>query len=317
MRCTSALLALVVLSLLPIRQAPAAPGPTRKARRSKPTWSKSSRAWQFSNSTTARPSKRPSLRSARKTRTSSRKQPEPTSRRRCPRSPQPRNPRPKNRRITEPESKPPTEPAKSSKTSKSTTASGGVTVEVVGISIGKTLPRDPAAEQSAFMPMIGSGQPGTRFQLSVVDPDRQIVSLDHEKSKITACTDDAGGNLIKEALGRQSGFSPFPLQVRPDRHFGLLEVSQPLTPTAGATRIHLQGEVVVECGSGEKTADQADVPLKSAGQITAGPVPFKIGPADKQAGFEFALPFKIEGGARRKPANPRRSSSLRQTSRST
>ena len=233
-----------------------------------------------------------------------------------PKKPPTKKPASKKPALTESEPKPPTEPAKSSKAGKSTTTSGGVTVEVVGISIGKTLPRDPAAEQSAFMPMIGSGQPGTRFHLSVVDPERQIVSLDHEKSKITACTDDAGGNLIKEALGRQSGFSPFPLQVRPDRHFGLLEVSQPLTPTAGATRIHLQGEVVVECGSGEKTADQADVPLKSAGQITAGPVPFKIGPTNKPASNSRCR-SRSKAARHRKPANPRRSSNSRRTNRST
>ncbi len=155
------------------------------------------------------------------------------------------------------------------------------------------------------MPMVGNGQSGTRFTLSLTDPERQIVSLDNDKSKITACTDDSGGDLNKGAGGLGSGFSPLPLQLRPGRHFGVVEIGLPLTPAGGATKIHLQGEVVLQCGQGEKTAEQADVSLKSPGKITAGPVPFEIAPGDKQSGFQLALPFKIEATAGQEESEPK------------
>jgi hypothetical protein len=203
---------------------------------------------------------------------------------------------PDTQKPIESDSNKPTEPAKAAKAS---TTSNGVTVELVGISINKTLPAesaaDPPAEQGMFMAMVGHGQSGTRFVLSLADPERQIVSLDHDKSKITACTDDAGGDLNKDVGGRQSGFSPFPLELRPGRHFGVVEISQGLTPSPGAKKIRLQGEIALQCGTGEKTIEQADVPLKAAGEITAGPVPFKIAPAKKDAGFGFLMPLKLEG----------------------
>ncbi|HEY1786394.1 MAG TPA: SHD1 domain-containing protein, partial [Pirellulales bacterium] len=146
----------------------------------------------------------------------------------------------------EPDAKKPTVPAKAAK---ATSTSNGVTVEVVGLSINKTLPADaaadPAADPGMFMPMAGQGQSGTKFVLSLADPERQIVSLDLEKSKITACTDDAGGKLNKENGNRPAAFSPFPLQLRSGRHFGVVEVNQPLAPSPGATKIRLQGEVVL------------------------------------------------------------------------
>ena len=51
----------------------------------------------------------------------------------------------------------------------------------------------------------------------------------------------------------------------------------------------------MRCGSGETTAEQPDVPLKSAGTITAGPVPLEIGPAKKDEGLQIDF-FGIQLG---------------------
>jgi hypothetical protein len=236
--------------------------------------------------------------------------PTPAPKKPATKKPTSKKPAPVEPETMEPDTAGPTEPPKTgplkttaSKGAKAT--SGGVTVEVVGVSINKPLPADPAAEPGAFMLMAGLGQSGTKIVLSLADPQREIVTLDHEKSKITACTDSSGGNLNKDDGSRSSGFSPFPLQLQPGRHFGVVEVSQSLTPAPGATKIRLQGEVVLQCGVGEKTAEQADVPLKAAGQISAGPVPFKTAPGDKQAGFSFASPFKLEGAGAQQAAEPK------------
>ncbi len=181
-------------------------------------------------------------------------------------------------------------PARSGESGKAArTTAEGVTVEILGISLAKPLPtREEDDEQaSPFMMSVGQGRPGTLLAVMLSDPEREIITLDDERAKVTACTDDLGNDLTEGSFGGRVSFSRMPLMVRKGRHLALTEIDLPLLPAAGAAKIRLRGELAIRCGTGEAASEQADVPLKSAGKITAGPVPLEIGPAKKDEGLQI------------------------------
>jgi hypothetical protein len=156
----------------------------------------------------------------------------------------------------------------------------GFKVETMSLSIAKELPKDPAAKQNE--PQMTMSMPiasGTRFGLLISHPSQQLVDLDSSKTKIAECKDDAGGNLSKQEK-KQSSFlmmsQPFQFNLRPDGHSALIELALPNVPKAGANKIHLRANLAVQCGTGEKTVEQANVTLAAGQKITVGPVPFQI-----------------------------------------
>ncbi len=69
---------------------------------------------------------------------------------------------------------------------------------------------------------------------------------------------------------------------------------QPGTPASGPTaKLHLVGELAVMTGEGEKTAEQADVPLMAQTKITIGPLPFVVKPGLVNQ-FQTEVTFVLE-----------------------
>jgi hypothetical protein len=174
-------------------------------------------------------------------------------------------------------------------TSGSTTVSPSeLKLSVVGLTIGKEIPK-PEEEDSSKKPSFGGGfgmmgvQPGTSLSIHFAG-NRDFVRLDDEKSKIISFADDKGTDLLSKSDKSKSkpgavqfSFTPrLRADFAEDRHAGLIHATAPQRPVAGATKITLKADVVIKCGTGEKTAEQADIKFEKGTKITAGPVPMTI-----------------------------------------
>jgi hypothetical protein len=175
----------------------------------------------------------------------------------------------------------------------------GMKIEVVGLQISKPLPRVGEKDDNKFQMQQGSmfGSPGTEIHFFVTDKVRAILDIDDKASKVK-CTDDKGADLSakKEKEGSRFGFGSraFSSREAPDNGGTIVELHQPNTPTAGASKVIVAGELVLQCGIGEVVVEQKDVALKAKTSVKAGPVEFVIESAkDEDFGdTKFAIELK-------------------------
>lgn len=174
----------------------------------------------------------------------------------------------------------------------------GMKVEVVGLQISKPLPTQPKKDDRFLQMPTGSmfGSVGTHVHFLVTDPQRAVLSVDHDDSKVTV-RDDKGNDLAAE----QAGDSRFrargrPLSTSEARESGgtILKVEQPNAPGRGATKLILDGEVALRCGIGEVVVEREGVALKTKTAIKAGPTEFAIGEVEDQdfGDVKLAITFK-------------------------
>lgn len=154
----------------------------------------------------------------------------------------------------------------------------GMKFQIVGLQVSKPLPRAEKKENQFQMPQSSMfGSPGVEIHFLVTDAQRAILGIDDKASKVK-CTDDKGTDLGKQEKENRFGFGsrPFSSRETPDNVATIVELHQPNLPAAGATKILVDGELVLRCGTGEVVVDQKDIALKPKTAVKAGPVEFEI-----------------------------------------
>jgi hypothetical protein len=165
-------------------------------------------------------------------------------------------------------------------------AVGKPTCELLSVQVLKNPP--PVAERGGdgtgpiTTRFVSLGLSGTHLILMATLPGRHAIGVDPSATRLTRFTDDRGTDLTQfggRRLGDQSAASlrPMPMFGDDDPSRLYLNVDSERTPAPGASRITLKADVVVLCAGGEKTVEQAKVPLKG-GKITVGPVPMSVDP---------------------------------------
>jgi hypothetical protein len=177
---------------------------------------------------------------------------------------------------------------------------GEFKVDVLGISIGKPVPKTSGEDSGDFGAF--AVQPGTRLTLWLSDPSRQIVDLDEKASKITAFTDDKQTDLMKKETkkgafgGFSFGFGPLSANISPDKHHCTVEVRADHRPAAGATTLRLKADLVLKCGANEKVAETKNVSLAKGSKLAGGPLTFTIDDVDQGFGeAKTSLALETEG----------------------
>ena len=143
------------------------------------------------------------------------------------------------------------------------------TVKVVGLEI-----HNPPEQKSEHMFF---GNKGVKLELLITDPNRAIVGMDSDASKITHFTDGKGTDLSKPDA--DNGFSQSPFQfpeMSEDGHSMTLSVASSRIPIAGATHIKLTGSVSLQCGADPKTVKTPDLALAKGTTLKLGDVPVSI-----------------------------------------
>ena len=170
-------------------------------------------------------------------------------------------------------------------------SSGGVNVEVIGLSINK--PQKATAGPGGMAMSFGPFASGTHIRLVLSDPERQIVGVD-DASKVTACTDDQGTDLLK-ATGKPGPlFNKMMLQPGADGKSGTIDLDQPQVPAKEATKITLEGELLVVCGVGEKSEDVAEQALTKGTRFKIAGNAVRFGDIRKQAIGDMKLMVTLE-----------------------
>ena len=148
---------------------------------------------------------------------------------------------------------------------------GDAEVRVLALQIGRPIPQEERMQLNLGIPQ------GTSLTLEVAKKDKVIVSLDKNASELTSFTDDKNTNLA-ESRGRmmqQPWLSPF-VKISEDGHHLICEINAASVPKTGAREIRLKANIVLICGSEEKTQEQQNFSLKPGSTLTIGPVPMKI-----------------------------------------
>lgn len=144
-------------------------------------------------------------------------------------------------------------------------------VQLVGIKVFAPDPKKPSQSQ------VPGQNPGTTLYLKIQQEDKYFVALDKAGSKLLAFTDDKGTDLSKkdtQAFG-QNWLGSFPT-ISKDGHECLIEVGSKHTPRADAANLLLKANIVITCGSDEKTVRQENVALKAGSTISLGSMSIKI-----------------------------------------
>ena len=162
---------------------------------------------------------------------------------------------------------------------------GTCRVEVQALSITKPMPK-PAKGAHGHDAMMSGGMPGTELTLLLTTTERHIVGLDEDASRLTRFADDKGTVLAPQGRGQPARFL-WP-RVSADGRLCVVGVRADATPSPGATKLLVQGELAVRCGEGEKTVESDEIDLKAGAKLTLGTITVTV-KQDDQAGPALRL----------------------------
>jgi len=152
---------------------------------------------------------------------------------------------------------------------------GAPKVQPLSLEIRKPLPPGVSSELEAFRSQ------GTTIRLAISLPDKHIVDVEPGASKLAHFADDKGTDLTK--VKKKSPFDgedwlwPPHARISKDAKQCSVEANAPGVPAIAATKIKLKGDIVVLCGSDEKTLEAKDVVFDEKLNLIVGPFTVKKG----------------------------------------
>ena len=114
----------------------------------------------------------------------------------------------------------------------------------------------------------------TSLSLWVSCPGKQVLGVD-PSSAIKEFKDDKGHSLLTAGFFKTQ-FSAMPSNISPDRNSLIVTVYSAACPTKGASKILLKGELVLKCGSEEKTTEEKELELKKDAEVKTGDYTIKV-----------------------------------------
>lgn len=153
----------------------------------------------------------------------------------------------------------------------SQTNASPVRVEVVAASIAKPMSESLSQEDKQDMMMAMAGaMPGTQLRLLLSSSTKQFVGMDEEACRLTRFVDDKGTVLTPTEGGGHSGFRTFSGSLMKNGRLCAVEIRADAMPAKGATKLIVQGEVVLRCGEGEKTVESDALDVAAGGKVSLG-----------------------------------------------
>jgi len=156
-----------------------------------------------------------------------------------------------------------------------TTRASGVTV--TNLWVGRAIAVPENAKETDDTPQYGSG--GTMIRLRVFRPEGDIAGLDTRACRLNIASDDKGVNLLRETIPGFNKDWPSQQTTWPwsdDRHGLDFEFWFPGKPADDATKITLEGDLVIQSGTELKTELlQEQVGEDGFKQIHIGPSEFR------------------------------------------
>ncbi len=127
----------------------------------------------------------------------------------------------------------------------------------------------------------------TGAYLFIQVPGKHVLALDTVATKL-ALTDDKGTDL-----GAKGSLAESALATDKTKEQARLYVLGSKAPAVGATRVRVKGELVLLCGTGEKTATAEKFAAKDKEKVVVGPAAFEVAVAKDK----LTVTFKTETAA--------------------
>ncbi len=144
------------------------------------------------------------------------------------------------------------------------TPSGPIRVELIEMQITRPIATSGSQSDELFL----SGFDGTALTLRLSTDKTPIVSVDPIASRLSRFADDKGTDLLdRDPVGLPSTLHAL---VAKNGHTCSLTLRSKQSPTPGAVRLVVRGELVVRCGEGEKTVFSEVIELKDGGRLELG-----------------------------------------------
>lgn len=117
--------------------------------------------------------------------------------------------------------------------------------------------------------------PGVTVALLVTAPEKSIISVSKDRSKITSFTDDKGTDLLAPEAGTVDYSSWFNSDSAAEKSVSA-EVKASGQPAKGATQFNLAGTLSVETASQNTNITAENVELKAGSEFTVGRIKFTM-----------------------------------------
>ena len=182
-------------------------------------------------------------------------------------------------------------------------AMGGLTARVVEFRVVDHAFPSEAFEFPPFM-----GQPGTQLKLLLSSPQKSIVGIDRDRSRISAFKAEDQRSLLEDASAseRQNPYGGYHPPIGPfltfskDRSQAVVEINAPSAPRRASENVVVEGELVVQIAAGKRPVRLRDVPLTS-GPLDVGPLDVAITSAVKKKDWSgeerFTVDIRLNGEA--------------------
>jgi hypothetical protein len=157
-----------------------------------------------------------------------------------------------------------------------------ITVEAASLDVARKLDEKKFPFQNAR----------TNVALLVSSAGRQFLGVD-QSSKLESLKDDKGNSLVDDKSFFKPNFGTYPA-ISPDRTAMLVTISSfGKGPGKGASKVVIKGEMVVLCGTGEKTSAETKVEFKEKAEVKFGDLTLKV-QQEKGFGTNGAM-FQVVG----------------------
>ena len=166
------------------------------------------------------------------------------------------------------------------------------TVTVQGLRIVKPSPEGQDAIR-AF-----NWMPGTSVSMLVSVPQGGLIAVEDEACQLTMFLDDKRVDLRNpkgkpDRFASEAGFGGM-ASISEDGKYCSIEVDAPGTPTEGATRLAVAGELVLAVATEKKDFTAKGVSLKKGTKVKAGKIPFTISQVGKPDWGDDPLAVTLE-----------------------
>ena len=123
---------------------------------------------------------------------------------------------------------------------------------------------------------------GTTLALRVTMPAGGLVSLDRSESALAIFRDDVGTDLLKhdQKTHFHSDYFDTSASYAKDGTACLFEVLGESVPAHGATTLHVQGTLALDCSTQKKTVKQENVALVKGAAVTLGSLSLTVSKVD-------------------------------------
>ncbi len=147
-----------------------------------------------------------------------------------------------------------------------------VTFLLVGLTIFQPDPKDPSNTEVGL-----STKPGSTLYVKILQPDKFIIHVNREGSKLMSFSDDKGTDFSKQKDKRFGQAWLYPLsKITEDGHTCIVTIRSDQLPKTDAREIAIKANIALTCGSDQKTERLGNVALKPETTFNVGSMTIKI-----------------------------------------